>query len=126
MTLIRRHPALAFALVLAIVASTAIGLATRTPAATTFPPDTYEPDGSAVQARLLPTDSVHTFSANGDADWAKISATAGQRFLIETLPLDGDALNTKVTVHRRNPDGSTTAVDGNDDHPVFRTHWRQG
>lgn len=117
--LIRRHPALVFVLLLALAAAVATVFAARTPAATVFAADVYEPDNSATQSKVLPVDSVHSFSANGDADWARITATAGQRFSIETLPLDGDALNTKVTVYLRNPDGSTTPVDGNDDHPVF-------
>lgn len=91
-------------------------LAGRGEAAVPFSADIYEPDGTRATARVLPGTSTHTFSADSDSDWARISAEAtGQPFVIETLPLDGEALNTAVVV----TDSSGTPIDGNDDHAIF-------
>lgn len=108
------------AVLLGVTAAVIAGVATRGQAASVTAADAYEPDNSAAQAKSVPVDSVHTFSAANDSDWVRITATrSGQKWLIETLPLAGDSLNTEVVVYRRNGDGSLTAVDGNDDHPVF-------
>jgi len=109
----------AAALLGATLAVTAIA-ATQGRAASVTAADAYEPDNSAGSAKVVPVDTVRTFSTATDADWVRVTASrAGQKWVIETLPLSGDSLNTHVTVYRRNADGSVTAVDGNDDHPIF-------
>lgn len=52
-------------------------------------PDTFEPDGSSAQARVLPVDpdlQLHTVAPAGDVDWVRVTLEAPRLYEIGAVP----------------------------------------
>ncbi len=76
--------------------------------------DSYEDDDNYSTATLIEvngTEQQHTFSPPADQDWIKFSASAGSRYLIETLDLSNSA---DTVMYLYDTDG-TTIIASDDD-----------
>ncbi len=78
--------------------------------------DSYEVDADFTQATSINTDGsrqTHSIHRAGDEDWVKFEATSGQRYVIETSNLRGDA-DTFIGLFWDN-DGHPWLIESNDD-----------
>lgn len=87
--------------------------------------DRYEPDDSPGQARPVGVGAApvgHTFHRAGDTDWARFTAAAGVRYVIETLNL-GSRGDTVLTLY--GADGATILAvnDDSGDGLASRIEW---
>lgn len=76
--------------------------------------DSYESDDNYTTANWILTDETiqgHTIDPAGDADYMKFNATAGAKYIIQTLDLRNDT-DTILTLYQQN---GITQIDQNDD-----------
>lgn len=98
--------------------------ATPSPTATTtatLPPpsgagDSYEADNACTAAKVLATDGMpqaHTFHAQGDADWLRLSVQANTAYLIEGDVPGASAADLILSLYAHCNSGATTTQDYN-------------
>ncbi|MDA3936195.1 MAG: cell wall-binding repeat-containing protein [Actinomycetota bacterium] len=109
---------LAFALIVALVP--AVSIAGDVDAQALWEADAYEFDNTTATAQVLPAVSYHTFHADDDDDYFKISTdTTGTPFLFEIVTGDGEDQDSDPWFYVFDADGN--GVDNNDDH-YFNTY----